>query len=419
MAKHGLNTRKPKEQLLVEAAGKRANALYAQGRHEEALQICLQTTSRYPQLAMAWTDAAVNCIKLERWTQAIDYAQRALACGGNSLALFDGLSHAHCALRQWDQVRRYGLHALNLRDRQFSVEPPIAHDLPPLPPPPSAATRERNVIAFSLFGGSPKYCETAVLNVLEQPRLYPHWVCRFYIDDSVPEVIVRRLLDNGGQVVRVDPAVRQWPGPMWRFLALDDGQAQRILFRDADSVISAREVEAVQQWLDSDKHFHAMRDNGTHTELLLAGLWGAVGGALPALGELMRRFFQAPLASRHFADQYFLRQYVWPYARRSLLQHDSMFGFLDAGGFPGGPMPDDFHVGYAEGSPYFSLPSALAEGTPVRWTLYRQDEAGEVAVCAYPARVADGAVQGHLPARYADWIRQGRARIEVVQAPLA
>ena len=79
MAKHGLNTRKPKEQLLVEAAGKRANALYAQGRHEEALQICLQTTSRYPQLAMAWTDAAVNCIKLERWTQAIDYAQRALS----------------------------------------------------------------------------------------------------------------------------------------------------------------------------------------------------------------------------------------------------------------------------------------------------------------------------------------------------
>lgn len=402
-----------RERREVEAAGQRASAFYAQGRHEQALQLCLQTARRWPQLAVAWTDAAVNCIKLERWQEAIEHAGRALAAGGDSLALFDALSHAHCALRQWDQVRRHGLHALSLRERQFGVEPPIAHALPALPPPPSAATRERNVIAFSLFGASAKYCETAVLNVLEQPRIYPHWTCRFYIDDSVPEAIVRRLLDNGGQVVRVDEAACQWPGPMWRFLALDDAQAQRILFRDADSVISEREAEAVAQWLASDRHFHALRDNGTHTELLLAGLWGVVGGALPPLAQLARLFFAEPLASRHFADQHFLRRYVWPYARRSLLQHDSMFGFLGAAGFPGGPMPDDFHVGYAEGSPRFELPCTLAEGSRVRWTLYRREGEGEQAICDYAATVNAGAVHGHIPARYADWIRRGEARIAV------
>ncbi|MDI6529055.1 tetratricopeptide repeat protein [Pseudomonas otitidis] len=413
-----MNLRNPshRERRDVERAGQRASQLFSQGRHEDALLLCLQVARRWPQLPAVWTDAAVNCVKLGRWEEAIDHAHRALRSGGESLALFDALSHAHGGLRQWEQVRTYGLRALNLREARFGQAVPIAHESPPLPPPPCAESRAYNLIAFSLFGGNSKYCETAVLNVLEQPRLYPGWTCRFYIDDSVPAAIVQRLLENGGQVVRVDETARQWPGPMWRFLALEDPQARRILFRDADSVISQREAEAVQQWLDSGTLFHAMRDNSTHTELLLAGLWGCVGGALPPLRELARRFFAEPLASRHFADQYFLRQYVWPYARLSLLQHDSMFGFLGAAGFPGGPMPEDFHVGYAEGSPWFSLPCTLPEGSIVRWTFLHREGEGERAVCDYPATVSGGKVQGHLPARYADQIRAGKARIVLAPA---
>ena len=44
---------------------------------------------------------------------------------------------------------------------------------------------------------------------------------------------------------------------MWRFAALDDAALHRILFRDADSVISEREGQAVQAWIDSGKLFHA------------------------------------------------------------------------------------------------------------------------------------------------------------------
>jgi len=207
------------------------------------------------------------------------------------------------------------------------------------------------------------------------------------------------------------------------------------MFRDAYSVISAREAQAVDEWLASGKHFHAMRDNGTHTELLLAGLWGAVRGSLPPVSDLIRRFMARPLESVHFADQHFLRQYVWPYARNSLIQHDSMFGFLDARPFPGGPMPDDSHVGYSEGSPHFTAQSALPDGTEVEWRLYRTDGGGSndgdgggssdggrarpadgaaQLVCAYPARVSGGKVNAHLPARYARWIEEGSAYIRIV-----
>ena len=63
-------------------------------------------------------------------------------------------------------------------------------------------------------------------------------------------------------------------GLMWRFLVLDDHEVDRFLIRDADSLISKREVAAIEAWQQSDKRFHLMRDYFSHTELLLAGMWG-------------------------------------------------------------------------------------------------------------------------------------------------
>jgi len=277
-------------------------------------------------------------------------------------------------------------------------------------------TRERNVIAFSLFGRDPKYCETAVLNVQEQPHVCPHWICRFYVDGSVPDHVIARLRAGGAQIVPVEGAAAQWPGPMWRLLALDDPQAHRILFRDADSVVSRREAEAVEQWVASGKRFHMMRDAGSHTELMLAGLWGVVAGSLPPLEKLMERFMSAPLESRHFADQYFLRQYVWPYARTSLMQHDSVFGFMDAMPFPDGGSHKGLRVGDSEGSASFTVKTDLPDGSKVVWGLLmikkRADgQPQEDLICFYPGTVKDGAIKAHIPLRYVRWIEQGIAEV--------
>ncbi|MCU1715763.1 tetratricopeptide repeat protein [Pseudomonas sp. 5P_3.1_Bac2] len=407
-----------KQHLLLHSLQRKAKSAYAQGDFQQALNACLHACKIQPSLADAWVDAAVNAIKLERWADAITYANQALRFNARSLALFDALSHAHGALKQWPQVRLYGLQALQLRSAQFDRAPPLpAPAQQGLPPAPSLARRARNIIAFSLFGGDSKYCESAVLNATEQPQIYPHWTCRFYLDDSVPQAVVQRLQAAGAQVVLVDEATRQLPGPMWRFMALADPQVDRVLLRDADSVISLREARAVAQWLASDKHFHAMRDSASHTELLLAGLWGAVPSALPPIKELLASFAAQPIANAHFADQFFLREWVWPYARLSLLQHDSLFGFLDPLPFPDGPAPDDFHVGYAEGSPFFSLPTPLPENTAVDWHFYQlhptHPEQARIRLCSYPAQVSQGQVRAHLPARYAKLIEIGQGLVRL------
>jgi hypothetical protein len=417
----------PETLLLMEL--RRADTLKNQKHYQEALEIYLQVTAAHPEMADVWSVAANACIWLKRWQDAIRYAQTALARGGNSFLIYDVLVYAHRKLDLWNEAGRYGAQALDMRDRQFGGKPVMPPPEPaPLPPAPSAQTRQRNIIAFSLFGGDSKYCETAVLNAREQPRIYPHWVCRFYVDGSVPERVLDRLRAGGAQVVLVEGAAAQWPGPMWRFLALDDPQAHRILFRDADSLISPREAGAVRQWIASGKRFHMMRDDVGHVELIMAGLWGAVAGSLPPLDKLIQRFLAAPLESRpdvsglpefrHYADQFFLREYVWPYARQSLMQHDSVFGFRAAAPFPDAEKPKGFHVGCVNSARKFIIKSDLPDESEVVWDLYRIEKLdsgshGKAPICAYPGVVKDGAVQAHIPARYVQWIEQGAARVDL------
>ena len=407
-------------QALLEASQKRENALRAEGRYQEALDICLQITGAYPQVAGPWLNAAINYVMLTRWQEAIHHAQAALKLNSNDLGIYDALAHAHGALEEWDEARRYGLQALDIRAKKFGGEPVLAWpNPPPLPPPPSAQTRERNLIAFSLFGRDSKYCETAIVNVQEQPDVYPYWTCRFYVDDSVPDKVIARLTKDGAQIVPVKGAAAEWPGPMWRLLALDDPQVHRILFRDADSIISRREAAAVDEWLTSGKRFHIMRDWGSHTELMLAGLWGMVAGSLPPLDALMQRFMSTPLESQHFADQYFLRQYVWPYARASLMQHDSLFGFMDAVPFPDRERRKLFHVGCLEAL-VIGVKTNLPDGTEATWKLFRLEQSPdgqsqETLVCAYHGVVKDGEVRAYIPKRYAQWIEEKTALVRLVE----
>ena len=415
-----------KDQPSVEAMLARAEILFEQGCHQESLDISLQITRIHPELPVPWFNAAYNCLKLRRWQDAIRYAQTSLAHGGTRVELWDTLAFAYGELGQPEQARHYGLQALETRDYYFNQEPCIPlTELPSMPPLPGVQTCQRNVISFSLFGGNSQYCETAILNTQEQPGIYPHWICRFYVDNSVPASVIERLQKGGAQVMHVDGAAARWPGPMWRLLALADPLVHRILFRDADSVISRREAAAVNQWLTSGKRFHMMRDHCSHVELILAGMWGVAAGSLPPLGKLMERFMSAPPASRIIADQYFLRRYVWPYARASLMQHDSVFGFMGAANFPPEFPPEKIRdkilfVGANEGGQVITAKTDLPDESKVIWKLFRSEKqndgpTSEQLICAYPAVVRKGVVTIHIPVRYWLWIKQDMAYIRVVE----
>jgi len=130
----------------------------------------------------------------------------------------------------------------------------------------------KKIISFSLYGNKPNYQVGAVVNVLEAKRLYPDWKCRFYTTDD--EGICKQLKYLGAEIIRMD---NHWMnqgyyGTLWRFLAVDD--ADICISRDTDSVVSEREVGAVNEWLESDYQWHIMHDYPSHQRPIMAGMWG-------------------------------------------------------------------------------------------------------------------------------------------------
>jgi hypothetical protein len=101
-----------------------------------------------------------------------------------------------------------------------------------------------------------------------------------------------------------------------------------------------------RSWLASDAYFHLMRDFYTHTDLMLAGLWGGVANVLPDLEELWRTY-RSPTLHGRTADQRFLADMVWPTVSQSCLIHDSVFtGCLGSVSFPPyGSLLPGHHVG--------------------------------------------------------------------------
>lgn len=325
----------------------------------------------------------------------------------------DGLAEVCGWLGLREDTLRYGQQSLMRADGLHKGG--LSHPLAANPPSFQKDQPERNIIAFTLFGDSPRYCEAAIANVLAAKELFPHWRCRVYLDETVPTSIQQRLRDAGAQIMDMSGAAQDGVHPlMWRFLVVDDPEVDRYLIRDADSLLSEREQAAVEQWVTGDTWFHHMRDYFTHTELILAGLWGGCRGGLMPLKPLMQAWLARQADVTRFADQIFLREIVWPTLRQSVLNHDEWFDFHGAVPFPAhAPVrwrTEHFHVGSNASFQAISGVSAKARGERQGWRVL--DEQG-TEICAYSTQVKDGEWVADLPFFIIEPIASGQWRVEL------
>jgi hypothetical protein len=238
----------------------------------------------------------------------------------------------------------HGDQALRLKDESVPLR-----DLPePVVRPFDVERRGRNVVAFSIWGTERRYLNGALTNAIVARYLYPGWTARFYTDRSTPDGFRDELKRNGAEIVLIDDLDASRFGLFWRFLVEDEPQVDLYLVRDADAVMNVKERWAVADWLSSGKAFHVMRDSPQHSELMLAGLWGAHRGNI---GKMRERIESAVVAGRSVGnyinhDQHFLRAEIWPIARNSVKIHDDYFSFRSPTRFsPDFPLPRRIHVG--------------------------------------------------------------------------
>ena len=178
------------------------------------------------------------------------------------------------------------------------------------------------IIAFSLWGNDLKYTLGAIKNAIIAEEIFPDWVCRFYVGKSVPHSILSQLEKrNNTEIIRMDED-GDWSGMFWRFHPCSEDDVEVILSRDTDSRLTQREKDAVDEWLESDKGFHIMRDHPWHPAAILGGMWGCKRGALPEMSELINSIKKEDFWQ---VDQIFLRDYVYPLVKDNSMVHDEFF----------------------------------------------------------------------------------------------
>jgi hypothetical protein len=111
-----------------------------------------------------------------------------------------------------------------------------------------------------------------------------------------------------------------------RFQPGIDSGVEAFISRDCDSRLTAREAAAVNEWLTTNKGFHAMRDHPHHSVPILGGMWGMKRGAMsPMVLESSMDEWQQE--DRWQTDQEWLTAEVWSHYRNDFLCHDD--GFLN------------------------------------------------------------------------------------------
>lgn len=383
----------------------------AQEDYQRAYECVHEVIHLVPDHRVAYMDLAYTALRLKRFDAAYQHYQKALELSEKNIDpnIYDGLTEVAYFLNQQEQVRHYGHLSLKTKQQQVASETMIA--LPHNAPPPiSIESPEQNIIAFSLFGDQPRYCETAILNVIEARKIYPEWRCRFYVDESVPSSVLSRLQQHGAQLVLVSPEQQQISGLFWRFFVMDDPEVKRFLIRDADSLISMREREAVDEWLQSDRWFHVMRDYYSHTELILAGMWGGCTGIFHQIETSIRQYIASGrYLNERVIDQHFLRYCIWPTLQQSVITHDRYLFADNASRFPQDRdrQPDwriqYQHVGMNESAATVSVTVNHPDAVRVKWVLFNQMKQ---IVCQYSAQVlSNRSIEIHLPENYVEKIR--------------
>jgi len=179
----------------------------------------------------------------------------------------------------------------------------------------------KKVISFSLWGDNPKYCAGAVRNAELAQSIYPDWTCRFYISKFVNKKTIDSIRNLNCEIILKDE-IGDWTGMFWRFEAGADKDCEAVIFRDTDSRLNLREKAAVDEWLNSNKTFHIMRDHPAHAFPILGGMWGIKPNNKYDLGSLLKNFKK----DNHYGIDYnFFISVLYPLIGNDKIVHDEFF----------------------------------------------------------------------------------------------
>ncbi|TXG84564.1 MAG: hypothetical protein E6R13_03025 [Spirochaetes bacterium] len=188
------------------------------------------------------------------------------------------------------------------------------------------------VISFSLYGDNAIYTIGCIKNARLLEDYFKDWEMWVYHNDSVPALILDELKSLGVRLINTHEN-NGFLGSLWRFRPIMDPNVEYFISRDCDSRISLRDEIAVNEWIESGKSFHIIREHPIgHGWVINAGMWGAKGGSIPNFSELMNDYLSRNnRTGDKTVDQCFLRDIIHPIVINDLFLHDEFFNYEGIG----------------------------------------------------------------------------------------
>jgi hypothetical protein len=198
------------------------------------------------------------------------------------------------------------------------------------------------VFSFSIYGDNPIYTIGGVKNAKLIKELFPDWKGVFYIADDVDKNIVEEI-ENQGSIVELIDHNKSFTGMFWRFAAISNPNIDVMIVRDCDSRLSERDVLAIQEFMESDKNFHIIRDHPIgHHYPINGGMWGCKKTDFTSnLFNIIEKYLKdnyshiyntssSKIDSIRNADQIFLKNIIYPMVVNDSLIHDEYFKFEES-----------------------------------------------------------------------------------------
>ena len=155
------------------------------------------------------------------------------------------------------------------------------------------------ICSLSLWGCAYEYWSGALQNARLHKSLRSGYDVFIFTDVSslhqaLNDPKIRVIVDDLKQCTTLITIDRTpgYMGMFWRMLPFLWEGVERVIVRDADSILTSRELEAVRQWERSRYPFHIMRDHPAHTSAVMGGMFGGV------VNTQMRKIFQ--IIRKHF-----------------------------------------------------------------------------------------------------------------------
>lgn len=185
------------------------------------------------------------------------------------------------------------------------------------------------VFSFSLFGNNRKYSDPLFVNLDIIKSNFFNYEVNVYYDNSVPSNIINELKNKGVNLLEMKALFNTSTEKMsWRYAPIFNIENECCIIRDTDSLISNREIQLINEWINTTYNFHIIRDHPLHNMPIMGGLFAIKNPLFDKFKKQYDSKFSKYITLEYNGDQLFLAHEIYPFVLKESLIQTSCFSFM-------------------------------------------------------------------------------------------